>query len=313
MTIIRASDGTVSAALACALGSAGIRGELGAVSRRENVYESTHRSEVIDCQIDGAVVPPLLCKYGPAEDTDHLGLRHGLAYEAEVYRHVLAGLPGPARFFGSYTDPEHGLTWLFLEYLDEGWQLDLGPETAIVDAAAMMGELHRAAAGCALGDGLRLNRYTEGYFRRCLAHADRQTAAWRHRVPGYKHLVERFEAALPSLMSAPQTVVHGEFTPHNVVWAHARPRVVDWEQAAVGVGEIDLAALTDDWDEDLAAGAARAYTEHRWPNGPEHDFSATLAAARLYWLFRWLSDPAQAGTEEEIAWLAERANELSPR
>jgi aminoglycoside phosphotransferase (APT) family kinase protein len=299
----RASQAALRKAFALALQGVEVDSVPAIVARRENVYESTHRSEVLECP----PLPPILCKYGPVDEHDHLGLRHGLAYEADVYRSVLDGLPAPPRFFGSYVDSEHRIAWLFLEYLDEGWQLDLGPETAIVDAAAMLGELHRLASERTLTP---INHYDEPYFRRCLEEANAQAARWRERVPSFPSLAEQFDAAIPRLVTAPQTVVHGEFTPHNVVWAHEQPRVVDWEQAAVGAGEIDLAALTDDWEEDLVELATQSYVQSRWACGPDHDFEARLAAARLYWLFRWLSDPEQAGTEEEIAWLAERASAL---
>jgi aminoglycoside phosphotransferase (APT) family kinase protein len=204
------------------------------------------------------------------------------------------------------------VSWLFLEYLDEGWQLDLGPETAIVDAAAMLGELHRAASSSTSGAArAKLNRYDQAYFHRCLAQAEAQVASWGELVPSFDRLVHQFQSGIRYLVAAPRTVVHGEFTPHNVVWARERPRVVDWEQAATGPGEIDLAALTDDWPPELVEPAAKAYVASRWTGAPGHDFAATLHASRLYWLFRWLGDPEQAGTEDEIAWLAERANEAS--
>jgi len=307
-----ASLQTVSAALGHALRGVGYTGTAVVVDRQENVYESTNRSEVLTCRVGEHALPPILAKYGPSHHRDHLGLRHGLAYEAEVYREVLAGFQAPPKFFGSHDDRAHGLTWLFLEYLDEGWQLDLGPETAIVDAAAMLGDLHRRAAEATSERTLsRLNHYDEPYFQRCLRQAETQVGRWPEPVPSFARLVSQFARAIPDLAAAPVTVVHGEFTPHNVVWAHEHPRTVDWEQAAVGPGEIDLAALTDEWPPELADPAIAAYLSARWPGSPTYDFAAALQAARLYWLFRWLGDPEQAGTEEEIAWLSARAAEAT--
>ena len=305
------TDQLIRSALERALSAAGIRRSATVLRRRENVYESTHRSEVLDCQL-GAETVAILCKHGPTNGHDHLGMRHGLVYEAEVYRHALPGLGAPPRYFGCYVEQDESQAWLFVEYLDEGWQLDLGPETAIVEAAAMLGELQRQAADSVSADARSaLNAFDRGYFHRCMDAAAALRARWLDSVPALDGLLSRFEAAIPSLAAAPQTLVHAEFTPHNVVWAHERPRIVDWEQAGLGPGEIDLAALTDDWEEGLAQPAIQAYVQNRWPAGPAHDFATTLVAARLYWLLRWLGDPEEAGTLEEISWLADRAGALA--
>jgi len=305
--IARPADATLAHALGSALSSIGIDGPIRDIRREENVYESSHRSEVLRCTLADGARLALLCKYGPSDDRDRFGLRRGLAHEAYVYRAVLReGHPVP-RFFGSFEDASSGRTWLFFEYVGDGWQLDLGPETAIADAAAAIGQLHRDAAEHAgAGAAAALNRLDEGYFATCLRSARRLAGRWRERVPTFDLLVERFESEAMLLTSAPQTVVHGEFTPHNVVWAHDRPHVVDWEEAAFGAGEIDLASLTDEWDEELVELASAAYVRSRWLQGPPHDFPRTLEAARLYWLLRWLGDPDEIGTEEELDWVAGR-------
>lgn len=310
----RASDEVLTLALSRALQSVGLGTAIAAVERSENVYESSNLSEVIRCSLQDGPLPPLLCKYGPCREHDHQGLRHGLAYEAHVYRDVLDARYATPRFYGSHQDPERDVMWLFLEYLGEGWQLDLGPDSAIVDAAAMMGELHRQAASAMGPAPPELNRYDRRYFESCLHAAGSMAIGWRERVPGFDHLVERFADHIGLLLSAPQTLVHGEFTPHNVVWAEERPYIVDWEQAGLGAGEIDLAALTDAWEEEFVEAATAAYVRARWPGGgPSHDFRRTLEAGRLYWLFRWLADPDEAGTDDEVAWLVERAEDAARR
>lgn len=308
----RPADAVLRNALATALAGVGIDSPIVAVRRSENVYESTNVSEVVHCRLKRGTLPPLLCKCGPGEERDFFGLRHGVGYEAAVYRRILRDRYPAPRYYGSFADEEAGVHWLFAEYLGDGWQLDLGPDTAIIDAAAMMGELHRRAARTmASEDRAVLNRFDRGYYAACLRRASAVADGWRRRVPAFDRLTGRFADGIPLLLRAPQTLVHGEFTPHNVVWAHERPYLVDWEQAAIGPGEIDLAALTDDWEPELAEPAIEAYRRGRWPRRPRQDFAAVLEAARLCWLLRWLGDPEEAGSEEEIAWLAERANQVA--
>ena len=309
----RPDDQALITVLHRALAGAGRKWQVRSIGRQENVYESTHRTEVITCTLENAQDVRLLCKYGPAWDRSASGLSGGLAYEAAIYRGVLDPLDGPApRFYGAHHEPDTGVSWLFVEYLGEGWQLDLGPETAIVDAARTIGDFHRgAAARRHLPGSPEVNLYDRGYFRSCLRQALSLAGLWRAQGPAFDQLVDRFESEMEHLLHAPQTVIHGEYTPHNVVWADERPHPVDWEEAATSAGEIDLACLTDEWPTHLVDKAQAAYVQARWPDGPPHDFHRALRAARLYWLFRWLGDPDQVGTEDERRWVVSRMEEVA--
>jgi hypothetical protein len=306
----RASDPALTTALRYALDSVGIEQPIRSVQRRENVYASSHLSDVLDCELEDGSTLGLVCKHGPSTDRNHLGLVRGLGYEANVYRSVLKGQSVSPRFYGSYDEPLAGRTWLFLEYLGDGWQLDLGPEDAIVHAAAMIGELHRAVAEPPRSL-IALNRYDRRYFGTCLREARAVADVWRERVPAFDRMVGRLADGLELLLSAPQTFVHGELTPHNVVWTGDRTYAVDWEEAALAAGEIDVACLTDEWPQDLVELATTAYQSSRWPQGPPHDFVRTVQAARLYWLFRWLTDPDETGNEEELEWVTEQLSRLA--
>jgi aminoglycoside phosphotransferase (APT) family kinase protein len=61
---------------------------------------------------------------------------------------------------------------------------------------------------------------------------------------GYERLVEHLVTAAP-------TVVHGDYYLDNVLIGGGRVVPVDWEWAAIGAGEIDLAALTFRWPKDV--------------------------------------------------------------
>jgi hypothetical protein len=313
VSIDRPDDQALMTVLDRALASTGRMWQVRSIGRQENVYESTNRTEVIVCTLESAQQVRLLCKYGPASNRSVSGLSQGLAYEATIYREILEPLDGPApRFYGAYDEPDTGVSWLFVEYLGEGWQLDLGPETAIVDAARIIGDFHRGAAATHhLPWSPGVNLYGRRYFRSCLMQALSLAGLWRAQGPAFDQLVDRFESEMERLLDAPQTVIHGQYTPHNVVWADERPHPVDWEEAAISAGEIDLACLTDEWPTQLVDMAQAAYKQARWPEGPPHDFPSALGAARLYWLFRWLGDPDQVGTEDERRWVVGRMEEVA--
>ena len=86
---------------------------------------------------------------------------------------------------------------------------------------------------------------------------------------------------------------------------------VDWESAAVGPGEIDLASLTEEWPAETVRRCRARYVADRWPEGEPADFDRTLKAAQMYLHFRWLGNraqwtqaPRQRGTFERIKVLA---------
>jgi aminoglycoside/choline kinase family phosphotransferase len=97
-------------------------------------------------------------------------------------------------------------------------------------------------------------------------------------------------AAAPELAARASTFIHGEYYPPNVLVHGGAIRPVDWESAAIGLGEIDIAMLTEDWPSEVAAECVRAYWEARWPEGPPDDAGWALDMARLYVEFRWLGD-----------------------
>ena len=67
---------------------------------------------------------------------------------------------------------------------------------------------------------------------------------------------------------------------------------IDWESAAIGPGEIDLASLTEDWDEERKNIALKKYIQARWPDGnfSESDFEKRLLLVKIYFFLRWTGE-----------------------
>jgi thiamine kinase-like enzyme len=89
-------------------------------------------------------------------------------------------------------------------------------------------------------------------------------------------------------LTPPPTVIHGEYTPKNVLVRDGIIYPVDWESAAIAVGEIDLAILTDRWPVEIVQQCKLEYQRARWPEGWPVDFERTFDAAQLYLHFLWL-------------------------
>lgn len=285
---------TLADRLSTALGSDGATaGTVSVVERAPCVYSSFFPSEVVTCRLGDGGVRRFLCKY--ASDLDHHahGHRGGVAYEADVYRLVLQplGVSVP-RFYGAYHDQPGDRLWMVVEFLDDSHWVDKTTDPhAMTLAAAWLAHFHT------LGESrvrepraLPLVVYDAGYYQGWARRTAQFATRWHGPYPWLRHLCERFEQAFVHLLRSTQTVIHGEFYPTNVLYRTGTIYPVDWESAALGAGEIDLATLTEDWSDEVVAECTARYQQTRWPDGPPADFDQTLAAARLYLLFRWLGD-----------------------
>jgi hypothetical protein len=255
--------------------------------------------EVVHCRLHDGRELKLFCKYS-APRFEAFGHRRGIAYEATIYERVLAvsGLSAPTRA-GWFHDPDTGEAWLMVGYLEEGCRTtDRWSELDM--AARWLGDFHRLYDSAETDDRLafliRYDRaYYEGWAARTAAFSD-QLSETRHWLP---RLCDAFTERVSQLIASPQTVVHGEYTVHNVMMQGAHVYPVDWESAAIGFGEIDLACLLDNCGGDVIEKCTRAYVMARWPGGEPSDLPARLLTAEIYLHLRWLGeDPAQMATAD---------------
>ncbi len=252
-----------------------------------HLYRSTFGTFVVACEVAGER-QTLFCKVGPTVYESGHGHRGGVAREAAVYRLVLAPRRLGPPFRGAAE--RGGETWLVLEHLGHATRLVHASEPPLLPAARW------AAAFHALEERARpafVPAYDRDYYlgwsrrARALGRAEGLSGAMLARLDT---LCDRYEAAVPALLAAPQTLIHGEYGPKNILVDEEAVWPVDWESAACAPGEIDLAGVVHGWDELSVRAAAAAYREVRWPEGAPAEHPRTFAAARLYWLLRWLGD-----------------------
>jgi hypothetical protein len=283
-------EGAISSAMA-ETGRGG--GRVAVLEREASLYWSTFPIEIVTCRIDGRRPLRMLCKYSSDEDGAPYAPRGGPAYEALVYRHLLQWSPlTTPGFYGAYDEPVHGDTWLFLECLDPGARLTKAPDldATMVRAASWIGRFHALQEGVpGERDASFLLTYDERHYRldwarngTSLGREQRDSHPW---LPG---LLERYEGLAAWMASAPRTVIHGEYYTKNILFRGERIYPVDWESAAVGIGELDLATLVEGWKADVVEAAVNAYRRARWPTGAPESFERMLEAARVYWQLCWL-------------------------
>jgi thiamine kinase-like enzyme len=278
---------------------------LTSIRRAENIYASTYASEIVTCRFADGCEKRLLLKYMAALDESHRdhGIRGGVAYEARVYSEFLGGIVRP-EFVGLHTASD-GAVWLVLEFMKGARRLQHSEdETAHVQTAAWLGRFHATLERrIATGHSSRIRVYDAGFYEGWPRRTSEFARDWHACAPWLARLCANCDAVIAALLSAPTTLVHGEFYPHNILFDRGKIFPVDWESAALGAGEIDLAALTEDWLEDAEMECQRAYQSARWPEGAPAHFAECLTAARIYMQLRWMGEhPGWTEDETEAKW-----------
>jgi aminoglycoside phosphotransferase (APT) family kinase protein len=279
------------------------------IETREVNGSGTFPKERVVCRLPEGDRHSYFCKYEAPRAASH-GHRRGVRYEAEVYRRVLSLTNATTpRFVGTHAGT--GGTWLVLAFVDGSERLSDRPSD-MVSAARWLGDFHATLEGHADASELSfVTRYDVDYYRgwarRTLAHAHQHHRA----TPALAALCERFMDDIASFAALPATVVHGEFTIHNVLVRDGTVYPIDWESAAVGPGEVDLMCLVDRWPADVVENCARAYSASRYGTQPPTDFASRMSWAELYLHLRWLGEHPDLMLHKKRVWRLERLEEIA--
>jgi hypothetical protein len=308
------STSALEAALSSALAEKGPHGAVAVLERTPSVWSASFPAEIVSCRTSDGQELRLLCKYSARRDHDPHGHRGGLARELEVYRSVLAHDPSPtAHFYGAHEAEHGGEIWLFLQYLDDGTHIEKsGDPQALPQAASWIGGFHarhEAGNGSAVaGLGSYDEDYYLGWARRTARFAEPLSADF----PWLADVCRGFREVVAVLLETPATVIHAEYHVTNVLFRRGTVYPVDWESAAIGPGEVDLAALTERWPEvEVVEACEAAYSLARWGGRPPQMFRAALIAARMYLCFRWLGDRPERTTHERLRWRFDELKRLA--
>jgi aminoglycoside phosphotransferase (APT) family kinase protein len=189
--------------------------------------------------------------------------------------------------------------------VDKSVRLHHAPESlaAMSQAARWIGRFHAATEACLSTTSVPVlqvydGAYYLGWVRRTLQFA----GDLHHRFPWLATLCARAEEFAALLIETPPCIIHGEFYPKNVLYRDRSIYPVDWESAAIAVGEIDLVSLTDGWSTRIVRQCELEYQRARWPYGAPAAFVQRQAAAQLYMHFRWLGDRPEWTTHKNSFW-----------
>lgn len=284
-------------------GEMATRGPFRITSRRPSPRSSTYLAEIVRVRFADGSSERLLCKYSSGVDVDPASPHRGLAHEAAVYERVLRDAPvSLPHVWGSFHDPGTGDFAIVMRFYEGGLSSAQASESGGVTAALRwLGRMH-AWAEQRVGDPAWevLARYDTAYYHVWLDRTCDLARPFAHDCPWLEQVAAAYRRRIPLLVAARPTLIHGEFTPRNAFWAEGRIMPVDWETAAIGPGEIDLAVFTFDWDVDELPELEACYVDARWDGSPPADFAETLLAARLYVGFHWIFSGSFRGDEPRI-------------
>jgi aminoglycoside phosphotransferase (APT) family kinase protein len=233
-----------------------------------------------------------------------------------MYEKVLRWLPVTTpRFFGYYEDPPTNDSCLLIEYLPGALRLHEVEGVhvwALPRAVDWLAQFHasytRTFATCAntdlrmlLVDDIRLSAHSAA-----MSSSDSSVdLLW------LRDLAAAFGAVLPAWLAGSSTLLHGEFYPMNILVEEANIYPSDWETAVIGPPEIDLASLTEGWDESVCS---ECYERYRLQRGfDQSEFNWRLSLAIIFWQFRWLGCKTQWARNAKCLWRYELLHGVGKR
>lgn len=283
------------------------------LERERNLHTSTYPSEIVRVCLNEASNVALYCKYAKADD-GHLssGHRGGVEYEALVYEKLLAPTCASVpTYFGTYRNES---TWLFLEYLEEALRISRASDgDAMQLGASWLGAFHREMERWVETiEPAFLRSHNVQYYQQWAIRTHELTVSLPKERRWIKDVCRQFCELAEDVLAMPQTIVHGEFTTQNVLVANDVIRPVDWESAAIGIGETDLAMFIDGhWPADLVLECKRAYVRSRWSDVEQDHHRRALWLAEIYVQLRWLGDRREWTENEHSNWRFEKLRSVA--
>ena len=264
-------------------------GPLEIISRQDFSGRSTFPVEIIMCKTHSGKTINLFCKYRGGISLNGGNQKGGIDYEARIYSEVLSGISlSNVNYYGLCQFFDSGESSLVIEYLGKHLRLfESGDIDAFLKAAIWIGMFHSISEK-KYPDFLKI--YDTSFYRSWSSRFEHIMLSYQEEHPWLKGLVKYFENNIEILTAAPQTIVHGEYYPENILIKGGLIYPVDWESSAIGPGEIDLASLIENLNENLTDRVIDAYTSVRWPTGlySRNEFDNRLLLAQIYFHFRWI-------------------------
>lgn len=260
------------------------------VKRKPFDYHSTSPAELISCRLNNGKIVSLFCKYSGNHTQYSYGHRGGVKYEAKVYKNILHKTPlSSAHFYGVYKE-KNNETCLIIQYLNGSKLLkDQHDPGYFGKAASWIGSLHKMYES---NPPEAITDYDTEYYTIWLERVGKLLEKLKKKHPWLPAVCTYFKERMHLLSDSVKTFIHGEYYTKNILVQKDIIYPIDWESAAIGPGEIDLASLIEGWDYKRKNIAIKSYLKARWPDGnfSESGFRERLLLVKIYFFFRWTGE-----------------------
>jgi len=260
------------------------------IKRKPFDYRSTSPVEIVSCRLSNGEVISLFCKYSGGHTQYSNGHRGGVEYETKIYKNTLRKLPLSTPLFYGICKEKNKETGLVIEYIKRSRLLkDAHSPQYFGKAAAWIGSLHKMHESNP-PRGIKI--YDTDYYMIWLKGVEKLLESLKKKHPWLPSVCRYFRENIHLLSDSAQTFIHGEYYTKNILVKKGVIYPIDWESAAIGPGEIDLASLIEDWDEERKNIALKKYIQARWPDGKfsESEFEKRMLMVRIYFFLRWTGE-----------------------
>jgi hypothetical protein len=231
----------------------GRRVRIVALEARDRDLQSTHPIERLHVRLASGEELPVIFKRLHATPE-----AKGERREVLIYRRLLTGGRfGAPLVYASAYDEARAHYWVFLEDVGEG-TVGEGDLEDWLAAVRWLGEMHGTYQGRE-GELRALKCLGEQgyeYYQKlaCRARQHLVLAAGGRALARFDSVSAPLDASFAYLARQARTLVHGDvFSDNLILQPGPRIRPIDWEEAAVGIGALDLARLLEGWGSDKPA------------------------------------------------------------
>ena len=244
--------------------------------------------------------------------------------ELKSYGTLLKPELGSPLCYGTVVQQETGECWLFLEKV-EGFQLNETGDTFIWKRTSRWTAVFQRSCGPSAMQLDWLAKYDAPYYRKWLIRAYSAVARSGQDDEGrglqcLERLIDGCDQLTSQLVDQPQSVIHGEFYPANILVV-PRPNgeiricPVDWGTTAIGPAPMDVAALVSGaWTETERMEIAEAYRHSAFPQLPMPEFINRLNQCRMHLALKWIGwcQDWKPPREQAYDWLGEACRLAGP-
>jgi Phosphotransferase enzyme family len=279
---------------------------VGQLVRGDNEYQSRNMSGTAKCVLRNDDTVLIFWKIGSAQSLEQSLSVGCVGNELLAYEHLQFAMNTFApQFVGGTVVAEEAL--LVIEFMEGMYRVQKSPYPGSLRRAAhQLGIFHGSKDSIAGAENLP--RYDSDFYSTWVDRACRNFP----QVSWLRQIGMVFPSLTVELGSDFECFIHGELYPDNLLVSPDQAVAVDWEWAGVGLGEIDLAALTEGWwGDDVKEACTRAYLEGRGGNGENAAWKLRLAMARLYLHLRWLGARSRSSASWQTEWRLSESESLA--